>query len=137
MRSYRIAPGKLLAAAAAVAALVTVAAVGGSVVAGSAHATTGPAPHILVNVSITDTTTKLSKLHVADVNYVDFFLHNTGKLAHNFVIGGQKSLVLKPGTREHFFVGFPVFGFYPYKTTLNGKPGMKGRFKVDSPEPPD
>ena len=121
--------------ASAVSAAVTLLA--GAVVAGRAHATTGPAPHVLVNVSITDSKTTLSKLHVQDVNYVDFFLHNNGKVSHNFRIGSQTSRALKAGEREHFFVGFPVFGFYRYSTTLHGKPGMKGRFKVDSPEPPD
>lgn len=135
MRSnHRTQSGKLVVTA-AVSAVATLLA--GSVVAGRAHATTGPAPHILVNVSINDTKTALSKLHVADVNYVDFFLHNTGKVTHNFVIGSQKSRVLRPGERLHFFVGFPVYGYYRYRTTLHGKPGMKGRFKVDSPQAPD
>jgi plastocyanin len=121
----------------AVAISVAVTVLAGAVVAGRAEATTGPAPHVLVNVAITDSKTTLSKLHVQDVNYVDFFLHNNGKLSHNFRIGTQTSRALKPGAREHFFVGFPVFGYYRYSTTLHGKPGMKGRFKVDSPEPPD
>jgi plastocyanin len=103
----------------------------------NAGGTTGPAPHILVNVSINDSKTVLSKRAVADVTYVDFFVHNVGKLTHNFQIGDQKTAVLRPGGRVHFFVSFPVYGYYRYKVTVHGTPGMAGRFKIDSPEAPD
>lgn len=104
---------------------------------GGAHATTGPEPHTLVNVSINDVRTTLSKYNVKNVTFVDFYIHNTGKLPHNFVIGTQKSRTLRPGERLHFYVGFPVFGYYHYKTTLNGKPGMRGKFHIDTPQLPD
>jgi hypothetical protein len=45
--------------------------------------------------------------------------------------------VVKPGGRVHFFVGFPVYGYYSYHVGLNGKPQQKGRFHIDSPQPPD
>lgn len=105
--------------------------------AGIAHATTGPSPHTLVNVSISDTKLVLSRKSCADVTYVDFYLHNTGKKTHNFVIGATKSAVLRPGERVHMYVGFPVYGYYRYKVTLHAKPQMHGRFHVDSPQPPD
>ena len=59
----------------------------GAAVAGIADATTGPAPHTLVNVVISDSSIKLSKKEVQDVTFVDFYIHNTGKLAHTMAIG--------------------------------------------------
>jgi hypothetical protein len=109
----------------------------GAVVGGVANATTGPAPHTEVNVVITDNTIKLSKTKVQDVTFVDFYIHNTGKLPHTMMIGREESVPLKAGEREHFYVGFPVYGWYRYKVKLNGKPSQKGRFHIDSPEPPD
>lgn len=121
--------------AAAVAASVTVSAA--VTVTGVAHATTGPAPHVLVNVLITDTSVRLSKSSVSDVTYVDFYLHNAGKMRHNFVMGATKSLDLRPGERMHFYVGFPVFGYYRWRVTVHATPRMKGRFHVEAPQPPD
>jgi plastocyanin len=119
-------------------AAVAAGAVGvGAAVAGVADATTGPAPHTLVNVAISDTAIKLSKNQVQDVTFVDFYIHNNGKLSHTLVVGAQKSVVVKAGERVHFYVGFPVFGWYRYHVGLNGKPQMKGRFHIDSPQPPD
>jgi hypothetical protein len=108
-----------------------------AVVANVASATTGPAPHALVNVVVTDNTIKLSRKQVQDVTFVDFYVHNTGRLNHDMVVGGQKSAVVRPGERVHFYVGFPVFGWYPYHVSLNGKPQMKGRFHINAPQPPD
>ena len=108
-----------------------------AVVANVASATTGPAPHTEVTVVISDNTIKLSKSKVQDVTFVDFYIHNIGKLPHTMAIGRQESVVLKAGEREHFYVGFPVYGWYPYKVKLNGKPSQKGRFHIDSPQPPD
>jgi len=109
----------------------------GSVVTGVAYATTGPAPHTLVNVRISDTSIRLSKNKVRNVTFVDFYLHNVGKLRHNMRIGRETSVAVRPGQRVHFYVGFPVYGWYPYKVTLHGKPQMKGRFHIESPQPPD
>lgn len=109
----------------------------GAAVAGIADATTGPAPHTLVNVVISDSSIKLSKKEVQDVTFVDFYIHNTGKLAHTMAIGREESVTIKAGAREHFYVGFPVYGWYRYKVKLNGKPSQKGRFHIDSPQPPD
>lgn len=122
---------KLAAAAAAGVAVIATA------VAGSASATTGPAPHVLVNVVITDKTVKLSTNHTADITYVDFYLHNRGKLSHTLVMGAAKSVVVKPGQRVHFYVGFPEFGWYSYHVGLHGKKSQKGRFHINSPQPPD
>jgi hypothetical protein len=120
-----------------VAALVAGTVSVGAAAVGVAQATTGPAPHTLVNVSLNDTTIKLSKSRVADVTFVDFYIHNTGKLAHTMVVGIQKSVTVRPGARLHFYVGFPVYGWYRYHVGLHGKPRQKGRFHVDSPQPPD
>jgi len=108
-----------------------------AVVANVATATTGPAPHTEVNVVISDNTIKLSRTKVQDVTFVDFYIHNTGKVAHTMAIGREESVPVKAGAREHFYVGFPVYGWYRYKVKLNGKPSQKGRFHIDSPEPPD
>jgi len=118
-------------------ALAAAAIVGGAAVAGVASATTGPAPHTEVNVVISDNAIKLSKKQVSDVTFVDFYIHNVGKVSHDMSIGRQTSVVIHPGQREHFYVGFPVYGWYPYKVHLNGKPQMKGRFHINSPQPPD
>jgi plastocyanin len=91
----------------------------------------------MVSVRISDSRITLSKYRVHDVTYVDFYLHNTGKLAHNFAIGTQESQTLAPGERLHFFVGFPVYGYYHYRSTVHPKPAMRGRFKVEAPQPPD
>lgn len=104
---------------------------------GAARATTGPAPHVLVRVKLTDSRITLSKYRVADVTYVDFYLHNAGRRTHNFVIGTQRSMTLRPGERLHFFVSFPVFGFYRFRSTVHARPAMRGRFDVESPQPPD
>ena len=120
--------------------LVVTAAAAALVVPGftnNAGGTTGPMPHALVNVSITDSKTVLSKRAVANITYIDFFVHNVGKVTHNFVVGEQQTAVLRPGARVHFYVSFPVYGYYRYKVTVHGKPGMKGRFKIDSPQAPD
>lgn len=106
-------------------------------IAGTAGATTGPAPHTLVNVSISDKTIKLSKNKTADVTFVDFYLHNVGKRTHTMIIGRQESVVVRPGQRVHFYVGFPVYGWYPYHVGLHGTAKMKGRFHIESPQPPD
>jgi len=109
----------------------------GAGIAGVAGATTGPAPHTLVNVVISDNAIKLSRKQVSDVTFVDFYIHNVGKLDHDMRIGRETSVVIHPGQREHFYVGFPVYGWYPYKVHLHGKPQMKGRFHINSPQPPD
>jgi hypothetical protein len=119
-----------------IAALVT-ATVALAAASGVAYATTGPAPHVLVNVTITNSAVTLSKHQIADITYVDFYLHNNSNQSHTLVIGIQHSVVVKPGGRVHFFVGFPVYGWYPYHVGLNGKPQQKGRFHIDSPQPPD
>lgn len=118
-------------------ALVVGAVLMSAVAASVASATTGPAPHTLVSVMISDNAVKLSKKQVKDVTFVDFYIHNTGKLAHTLVMGREESVVVKAGQRVHFYVGFPVYGWYRYHVGLHGKPNMKGRFHIDSPQAPD
>jgi uncharacterized cupredoxin-like copper-binding protein len=104
---------------------------------GVAYATTGPAPHTEVNVQISDTAIKLSKYKVSDVTFVDFYIHNTGKLSHDMRIGRETSVAVRPGQRVHFYVGFPVYGWYSFRVHLHGTAKMKGRFHINAPQPPD
>jgi plastocyanin len=103
----------------------------------NATATTGPSPYTVVKVQITDGKMTLSKLHVSHVTFVDFIVHNTGKLTHNFSIGGYSTHALKTGQTQHLYVGFPVSGKYKYSCTLHATAGMAGSFRISEPEPPD
>ena len=103
---------------------------------GTAFATTGPAPYAVVNVSLRDTRIVLSKLRVHDVTYVDFQVHNAGKLHHNFRIGGLGTSSLRPGQTEHLLVAFPAYGTYRFSCTVHPAPKMSGAFQVDRPLPP-
>jgi uncharacterized cupredoxin-like copper-binding protein len=102
---------------------------------GPATATTGPDPYVVVNVTITDSTIKLSAKKVKNVAFVAFRLKNAGKLTHDFEVGFTKSHVLKPGQRQHFVVSFGQEGKYPYKVNVHGKPSMRGYLLVMNPVP--
>ena len=104
--------------------------------AGTARATTGPAPYAIVNVRVTDQRITLSKVGVHDVTYVDFLVRNAGKVPHNFGIGGLASKSVKPGQTVHLIVSFPVYGKYRYSCTLKCTRKMRGSFQVDRPLPP-
>jgi plastocyanin len=116
--------------------LATVVLMAACVGAGTAAATTGPAPYAVVNVSLKDTRIILSKLRVHDVTYVDFQVHNAGKLRHNFRIGGLGTSTLKPGQTEHLLVAFPAYGSYRFSCTVHPAPKMSGAFQVDRPIAP-
>jgi plastocyanin len=117
-------------------ALVSTAAVLASVFAGTALATTGPAPYAIVNVRLTDQRITLSKAGVHDVTYVDFIVRNVGKLSHNFRIGGLASKSARPGQTVHLVVAFPAYGTYRYSCSLKCTRTMSGSFQVDRPLPP-
>ena len=104
--------------------------------AGTAFATTGPAPYATVHVSLRDNRIVLSTVHVHDVTYVDFQVHNAGKLRHNFRIGGLGTSSLKPGQTEQLLVAFPAYGKYRFSCTIHPAPKMSGSFEVDRPLPP-
>jgi hypothetical protein len=116
--------------------LVTVVLVAGYVGANAAFATTGPDPYDIVNVSLRDGRIILSKLRVHDVTYVDFLVHNAGKLHHNFRIGGVTTKSLRPGQTAHLLVAFPAYGKYRFVCTIHATPKMSGSFQVDRPAPP-
>ena len=118
------------------AAVVSTAAALAGGLAGAAFATTGPNPYAIVNVRLTDQRITLSKVGVHDVNYVDFLVHNAGKVPHNFTIGGLGSKSVRPGQTVHLVVAFPVYGKYRYSCSLKCTRTMKGLFQVDRPVPP-
>jgi len=115
--------------------LVTLGVLGGYG-AGAASATTGPDPHVALNVTLRDGRIVLAKHAVHDVTYVDFLVHNAGKLSHNFKIGDLSTPAVKAGQTVHLLVAFPVYGKYRYRCTLHGTPKMAGWFQVDRPLPP-
>ena len=103
----------------------------------NATATTGPSPYTVVQVQITDGKMVLNKLHVSHVTFVDFVVHNSGKLSHNFTIGGYSTHPLNKGQTQHLYVGFPVSGKYKYACTLHATAAMTGSFRISEPTPPD
>lgn len=124
--------GRRLAILAAIAALTV-----GAVAVMNAAATTGPSPYTVVQVHITDGKLVLSNLHVSHVTFVDFVVHNSGKLSHNFSIGGYSTHPLNKGQTQHLYVGFPVSGKYKYSCTLHATAQMTGLFHISEPAPPD
>ena len=115
--------------------LATIVTVAG-VVASSASATTGPDPYAIVKVALTDNGITLSQKRVHDVTYVDFLVHNGGKLRHDFRIGGVGTPQVRPGQTVHLLVSFPQYGTYKYVSTVHASPRMRGSFRVDRPVPP-
>jgi plastocyanin len=111
--------------------------IGAGVAATAALATTGPSPYTTVTVKILEGKLVLNKLAVSHVTFVDFFVTNAGKVPHNFTIGGFSTHVLKPGQKQHLYVGFPVSGKYAYKSTLHATAKMAGIFHISEPEQPD
>ncbi len=103
---------------------------------GSASATTGPDPHVALKVTITDSKITLAKHAVHDVTYVDFLVHNAGKVTHNFKIADLSTPALRPGQTAHLLAAFPGYGKYRYKVTVHGTKAMAGWFTVDRPLPP-
>jgi plastocyanin len=111
--------------------------VGAGVAATDALATTGPSPYTTVTVKILEGKLILNKLAVSQVTFVDFFVTNAGKTTHNFTIGGYSTHPLKPGQKQHLYVGFPVSGKYKYKSTLHATAKMAGTFHISEPVQPD
>jgi plastocyanin len=116
--------------------LVTVVLIVGSVSASAAFATTGPNPYAIVKVSLQDSRIILSSYRVHDVTYVDFLVHNAGKLHHNFRIGGIATKSMPPGQTTHLLVAFPAYGKYRFVCTIHGTAKMSGSFQVDRPVQP-
>jgi uncharacterized cupredoxin-like copper-binding protein len=112
-----------------------VAAMAALLTGGPATATTGPDPYVVVNVTITDASLKLSATKVDNVAFVAFRIKNKGKLTHDFEVGTIKSRVIKPGKTLHFVVSFGQEGKYPYRVNVHGKRSMRGYLLVLQPIP--
>ena len=95
--------------------------------------TTGPDQFLQINVTLTDTNVKLSTKVVKRAQTVYFNVTNRGKLPHNFVIGGNTTIVLKHGKTDTFVVAFTERGKYGYKCTVNATKAMHGFIKVTTP----
>jgi hypothetical protein len=124
--------GRRLAILATIAALAC-----GAFTALNATATTGPSPYTVVRVQLSDRTIVLSKKAASHVTFVDFIVRNSGKVTHNFTIGGYSTHPLKTGQTQHLYVGFPVSGKYKYASTVHATPTMTGTFRISEPEQPD
>jgi uncharacterized cupredoxin-like copper-binding protein len=110
--------------AAAAAALVAAFALAGPALATAAHRTS------TVKVTATEFKFKLSPA-TAKAGSVTFSIVNKGKLAHDFMIAGKKSRLVKPGKTGKLTVRLKA-GKYPYKCTVPGHAaaGMKGTLSV-------
>jgi plastocyanin len=105
--------------------------------AGSAGArapsTTGVDPLITVSVRITDTRLLVKPVRVARLETVQFRVVNTGKLTHDFRVGGLKSRKLKHGEVDHVLLQFTDRGTYLYRCVLHCSVKMRGFMVVYSP----
>ncbi len=95
--------------------------------------TTGPDVFLQIKVTLTDTNVKLSTKVVKRAQTVYFNVTNQGKLPHNFVIGGNKTVVLKHGKTDTFVIAFTERGKYGYKCTVNATKAMRGFINVTTP----
>jgi hypothetical protein len=106
--------------------------------------TTEPDVYNRVNVTITDTKIVVSDNEATRGEGVDFYVKNTGKKPHNFVLVGDTAIglaheglgtpVLLPKKTWVLQVFMDIRGDLPYKSTLKAdksKPGMKGTFTVN------
>jgi plastocyanin len=120
-------------------ALVVVASLGAIVlgVAGAARPatpkTTGVDPLIRIAVRITDNQITVTPKRVARLETAYFRVVNTGKLTHDFRVGGQKSPPLKHGQVGHVLVQFVERGVYLYRCALHCSNKMRGYVSVFSP----
>ena len=74
----------------------------------------------------------LSKKKIPAAGTVIFKVVNKGKIAHNFVINGKKTPMIKPGKSATLTVVFKKKGTYSFKCAVDGhaRLGMKGSFAV-------
>jgi hypothetical protein len=106
---------------------------------GSAQArgTTGPDPYVILNVTVTDSRIVITSADAKDrhplvqsVEVIAFRIRDRGKRTHNFVIGGRKSPLVKPGQLVHMIVAFPAEGEYLFTCTVNCKRTMRGHLRI-------
>jgi plastocyanin len=95
--------------------------------------TTGVDPLITVAVRISDTRLTVKPARVARLETVQFRVVNTGKLTHDFHVGGLKSHKLKPGGVDHVLLQFSDRGKYLYRCVLHCSAKMRGFMVVYSP----
>jgi glucose/arabinose dehydrogenase len=123
--------GRVLAAVAALA-------VGASI--GTAPAPTSGAtgtPTVTIKVVARDFSFSLSRRSVPTGARVTFLVRNAGAVAHDFVIGGQRTHLLRPGRSATLRVRFTRNGRKRYVCSVPGhaRLGMKGILAVGSPPP--
>jgi len=125
-----LSPVKVLVVASSLAALVLGA-------AGAARTatpkTTGVDPLIRIAVRITDNQITVTLKKVARLETAYFRVVNTGKLTHDFHVGGQKSPALKHGQVGHVLVQFADRGAFLYRCALHCSNKMRGFVQVYSP----
>jgi plastocyanin len=98
-----------------------------------APSTTGVDPLITVSVRISDTRLTVKPARVARLETVQFRVVNTGKLPHDFRVGGLKSRKLKHGQVDHVLLQFADRGTYLYRCVVNCSAKMRGFMVVYSP----
>jgi len=109
----------------------------GSALAGSTFAR-GQASPLTVRVDARDFSFKLSRRSVPKGTTVHFVVRNLGNTAHDFVVNGRRTRLLRPGGRQKFTVRFPRKGSYRFLCSVSGhaRLGMAGRFSVGAPPAP-
>jgi hypothetical protein len=90
--------------------------------------TTGPGPFALVRVTLTATNAKVARRTVFRGTKVEFFIVNDGKKPRNFVVGTEKSRLLKAGERQRLFHTFRLRGRYTWTSRSPGGPTVRGTF---------
>jgi plastocyanin len=98
-----------------------------------APSTTGVDPLITVSVRISDSRLTVKPVRVARLETVQFRVVNTGKLTHDFRVGGLRSRKLKHGEVDHVLLQFADRGTYLYRCVLHCSSKMRGFMVVYSP----
>ena len=125
-----LSPVRVLVVVSSLAALVLGAAGGART---ATPKTTGVDPLIRIAVRITDNRITVNPKKVARLETAYFRIVNTGKLTHDFHVGGQKSPPLKHGQVGHVLVQFVDRGSFLYRCALNCSNKMRGFVQVYSP----
>jgi glucose/arabinose dehydrogenase len=91
---------------------------------------------VIVRVDARDFSFELSRRAVPAGSTVRFVVRNRGKVAHDFVIKGRHTRLLRPGRSQTISVAFPRKGSFRFLCSVPGhaRLGMKGAFTA-SPKP--
>jgi glucose/arabinose dehydrogenase/uncharacterized cupredoxin-like copper-binding protein len=120
--------------------LGVIAAISAAAVALSGAASSTPGRTLTVRVDATDFSFKLSRLSVPAGSTVRFVVRNRGGVAHDFVIRGERTRLLRPSQAQTITVAFPRKGTFRYVCSVPGhtRLGMKGVFgaSVNPPTAP-